>query len=242
MVTLLHCTCYADPAGLDEPLLGACDDEGEVQHGDQRYEPCRSGRKAGSAMVPYSINAYDWPDLLRSLAAGAANGLRNLKGAVAHVMPHKGAFLPACLPCLIWFFIRCERREFTGSRKAVTRHGWPCRKLGSVGHALSSCPANSNNCAQAITPGNCKAQVPTAVPGMAFHWSRCLSRHVCALMPWLLLLQRRWRGACRGGGPAPTPGCQWGSWHSCSACGIASLCPTILTSRSTRFFLGHHCI
>lgn len=89
-------------------------------------------------------------------------------------------------------------------------------------------------------PGNCKAQVPTAVPGMASHWSRCLSRHVCALMPWLLLLQRRWRGACRGGGPAPPPGCQWGSWHSCSACGIASLCPTILTSRSTRFFLGHH--
>lgn len=181
-------------------------------------------------MVPYSINAYDWPDLLRSLAAGAANGLRSLKGAIAHVMPHKGACL-ACQPvCLIWPLIRCERLECTASRKALTRCGWPCCNLGSLRQAGSSCRVKCDEC----------AQVPTAVPVMASNLSRFLSRHVCTLMPWLLLLQRRWRGACRGGGPAPPQGCQWGSWHSCSACGIASLCPTIPTSRSTRCFLGHH--
>ena len=232
-MTLKHCTCCADPAGLDEPLLGACNDEGEDQHGNQHDEPCRSGRKAGSAIVPYSINAYDWPDLLRSLAAGAANGLRSLKGAIAHVMPHNGACLPASLPASLPL-IRCGHLECTVPRKSFTRRSWPRCNLGTVGQAVSLQFAMHE-------PRKCKSQKPAALPAMSSPVKRRLSRHVSALMSWLLL-QRRWRGACRGGGPVPPPTCLWGSWRSCSACGIAFLCPTILTCRSTRFFPCYHCI
>lgn len=68
--------CPADN-DLDEPLLGY----------DSEAHRAAAGRGAGadgggdssggsSALVPYSINAYDWADLVRGLVAGAVTSLR----------------------------------------------------------------------------------------------------------------------------------------------------------------------
>jgi len=73
----------ADTSGLDEPLLSTSDRErGTSHHGHGDAHGTRRKSSGGSALVPYSINAYDWADLLRSLAAGAASGLRSLKAAL----------------------------------------------------------------------------------------------------------------------------------------------------------------
>ena len=98
--------CLADATALDEPLLGSSDDEGG---GDEGASTRRGdgGKEGSSALVPYSINAYDWADLLRSLAAGAASGFRSLKGepcaisrALSSLVPHSWgpAFLHARPP------------------------------------------------------------------------------------------------------------------------------------------------
>lgn len=83
---LTHGGAHAETSGLDEPLLSTSDGEvGTPRHGHRDAYGAERKSSGGSAMVPYSINAYDWADLLRSLAAGAASGLRSLKGETYEV-------------------------------------------------------------------------------------------------------------------------------------------------------------
>lgn len=72
----------ADACGLDEPLLGF-DAESEAHRtatgrGPSRHDSHGSGSRA---LVPYSINAYDWADLIRGIVSNAVTGLRGLASA-----------------------------------------------------------------------------------------------------------------------------------------------------------------
>jgi hypothetical protein len=72
----------ADTSGLDEPLLGF-DDESEAHRtAAGRGSSTRDSHGSGSrALVPYSINAYDWADLIRGIVSNAVTGLRGLASA-----------------------------------------------------------------------------------------------------------------------------------------------------------------
>jgi hypothetical protein len=71
-----------DASGLDEPLLGF-DAESEAHRTAAGRGPSRQDSHGGGsrALVPYSINAYDWADLLRGLVSNAVTGLRGLASA-----------------------------------------------------------------------------------------------------------------------------------------------------------------
>lgn len=89
---------------LEEPLLGA--------HGHANAN-ASAGRAPGSdnrperAVVPHSINAYDWANLLRSLVAGAAQGLRTLQATLRN--------------CLCWWPIG-PKPSYTVSQLAGLAH------------------------------------------------------------------------------------------------------------------------
>ena len=72
----------ADAADLDEPLLGF-DAESEAHRTAAGRGPsARDSHGSGSrALVPYSINAYDWADLIRGIVSNAVTGLRGLASA-----------------------------------------------------------------------------------------------------------------------------------------------------------------
>ena len=72
----------ADASGLDEPLLGF-DAESEAHRTAAGRGPtARDSHGSGSrALVPYSINAYDWADLIRGIVSNAVTGLRGLASA-----------------------------------------------------------------------------------------------------------------------------------------------------------------
>lgn len=74
----------ADANDLDEPLLGF-DADSEAHRtaagrGATRHDS-HSGSSGSKALVPYSINAYDWADLIRGIVANAVTGLRGLASA-----------------------------------------------------------------------------------------------------------------------------------------------------------------
>lgn len=71
----------ADASDLGEPLLGY-DDESEAHRaaagrGASRRDS-QGGADGGGALVPYSINAYDWADLVRGIVSGAVTSLRGI--------------------------------------------------------------------------------------------------------------------------------------------------------------------
>ena len=79
-LTIAQSTPYAeDTNDLGEPLLGY-DPDSEAHRaatGGRRHAE-EGGVGGGGALVPYSINAYDWADLLRGLVTGAVTGLKGL--------------------------------------------------------------------------------------------------------------------------------------------------------------------
>lgn len=121
---LLHASFSScvDDNDLDEPLLG--------YDSDSEAHRASAGRGAGAneggsnALVPYSINAYDWADLVKGLVAGAVTGLRGLAcKRLAYIIMFD---LPILLVMCVSFAVHTRRPFSRCLLPCVCR----CRNLG----------------------------------------------------------------------------------------------------------------